>query len=84
MGNAFVMQTSSSKILYSWRNNKYYEYVLTMRDINNPNIAQTRVDGSYDLEYIDYDINDDYNLWNEYDEYTKKFEIAVFDDDSSI
>lgn len=35
---------------------------------------------SYDVTYVDSNYNDDVQLWYEYDEYSRKFEMAIIDE----
>lgn len=73
------METASDYVFYAWNNDLYYDYKLSLLQQNNPDRGVIRKDTSYDFVYRDEDITDQYFLWNQYDEYSKKIEFAIID-----
>lgn len=66
---------------------QYNDYKINIdNDVVNPDFAYLRDDGSFDMTYRDptpYDLTD-VNLWKEYESYTTKFEIAVYNNEGTL
>lgn len=83
MGNVFVMDPPSQTVWFTSKIKKrYYDYSITLCDIQNPDSGYNRdADPSFDSSYSDPTPGnlEDPVLWEEYDFYTTKFSLGVFD-----